>query len=306
MTHRLPLPLLPCGVLFVALLAACGSPQEAPLVPSTPPAGPRYLVGGDSRSDGAHVVPWAFREAKARGATAFFFLGDMELSPELDSNFARELSALDPIAFYPALGNHEVRQLGIFRIGVKGAEKAFRKRFLDKPRTPVQSSIPGRIVYSVDLPGGVHFIILDNVTQKGFGDDQLQWLAGDLDTARASASTRHILVGMHEPLAHNGVTTHGMDADGDHAIADSDAALALFVKAKVEMILASHSHQYATFTMEGIPGYITGGLGAPLERVSADHAFHHFLQLDVSDAKIQVTVVPFQGAPTFENGEESD
>jgi hypothetical protein len=288
-------------------LGGCGGPQPAPAVASyPPPPGPRYIVGGDSRSDGAHVIPWAFREAKARGATAFIFLGDMELTPSLDSHFRRELSDLDPIPFFPALGNHEVRLFGFFTVGRRLAEKAFRKRFLDTTRTPVQSSLPDRVVYSVDLPGGVHFVALDNVSQKGFGTDQLAWLSKDLDAARASPSLRHILVGMHEPLAHNGVTTHGMDGDGEQAIADSEAALDLFVKAKVSLLLASHAHQFATFTQGGIPGYITGGLGAPLDHVGPEHAFHHFLQLDVSDAQSQVTVVRFEGQPVFSNSEESD
>jgi 3',5'-cyclic AMP phosphodiesterase CpdA len=290
----------------VSAVAGCGGTPTPPLVASLPPNGPRYIVGGDSRSDGAHVVPWAFREAKARQATAFIFLGDMELTPALDSHFQDELAALDPIPFYPALGNHEVRLFGFFPVGHDGAERAFKSRFLDSKRTPVTSSLEGRVVYSADLPGGLHFVALDNVSQKGFGKEQLDWLAADLDKARANAAVHHIMVGMHEALAHNGITGHGMDADGDQAVADSEAALALFVKAKVDLIVASHAHQFATFTIGGIPGYITGGLGAPLDKVGPEHAFHHFLQLDVSETEIKVTVVRFEGAPLFSNGEEDD
>jgi hypothetical protein len=267
----------------------------------------RIVVGGDSRDDKAHVVPWAFQEAKARGAAAFLFLGDMELSPEIDRSFAHDLASLDPVPFYPVLGNHEVDQLGFVPVGRREAEKAFVHRFLGTPRSPIRSALPDRVVYSVDLPGGVHFVALDNVSQRGFGHDQLAWLATDLQRAHADPATRHILVGMHKPLAHNGVATHGMDHDGAEAAAESDAALGLFVESKVDLILASHVHQFTQFKQRGIPSYITGGLGAPLTRSGADHAFHHFLVLDVTDAGIHVEVVRFGGAPSVEpEGEDDD
>jgi 3',5'-cyclic AMP phosphodiesterase CpdA len=303
-------------LLFVPLLAGCGGCGTSTSSSAGPDASPvssadggdvKLVVGGDSRDDKAHVVPWAFREAKARGAAAFLFLGDMELTPELDRAFAHELTLLDPIPFYPVLGNHEVEQMGFLSIGRAGAERALAHRFLGTPRTPVRSALPGRLVYSVDLPGGVHFVALDNVSQRGFGKDQLTWLADDLNRAHAEPATRHILVGMHKPLAHNGIATHGMDHDGLEAIAESDAALALFVASHVELILASHVHQFTEFRQAGIPSYITGGLGAPLTRSGPERAFHHFLLLDVADSGIRVEVVRFGGPPSVEpEGEDDD
>jgi 3',5'-cyclic AMP phosphodiesterase CpdA len=265
----------------------------------------RFIVGGDSRDDSAHVLPWAFREAKARGAAAFLFLGDMELTPHLRDSFADELTWLDPVPFYPVLGNHEVKVLGFLSFRQRHAERAFRDRFLGKMRTPVHSALADRVVYSVDLPGGVHFVALDNVSQEGFGADQLAWLDADLTRARALASTRFVVVGMHKPLAHNGVTTHSMDHDGAQAIADSDAALAIFVKHHVDLIVASHVHQFSQFVQAGIPSYITGGLGAPLTASGPEHAFHHFLELDVRDSGITVEVVRFAGLarPAANEGE---
>jgi Calcineurin-like phosphoesterase len=283
-------------------LGCAGTPAPPLATPTTPPAGARYIVGGDSRDDASHVLPWAFREAKARGASGFLFLGDMELTPDLDAQFAKELPLLDPVPFYPALGNHEVRVFGFVPIGRKQAEQAFRDRFLGTPRTPITSSITDKVVYSVDLPGGLHFIALDNVSQNGFGDAQLAWLGLDLEHARADTRVRHVVVGMHKPLAHNGVSTHGMDGDGATAIADSDAALALLVKYRTSLIVASHVHEFAHFSQGGIDSYITGGLGAPLDKSGPDHAFHHFLQLDLTDVEIHVSVVRFDGKPTY--GEE--
>lgn len=219
----------------------------------------------------------------------------MEITPQIDAAFAAELDQLGPVLFYPVLGNHEVKTFGFMSLGVAGCERAFRARFLGTARTPVRSALPDRVVYSADLPGGVHFVALDNVTDKGFGAAQLAWLADDLAKASADPSAKHIVVGMHKPLAKNGVSTHGMDRDGPGAAADSDAALALFRQNRVSLVLASHVHQFAKFDEAGIPAYITGGLGAPLDAVGPDRAFHHFLQLDVTDDAIQVAVVKFGG-----------
>jgi hypothetical protein len=289
------------------VLGCGGGPAPKPTVPvAVPPGATRYIVGGDSRDDASHVLPWAFREAHARGAAAFVFLGDMELTPQLGAHFREQFDELGTIPFYPVLGNHEVQLFGFLSVGQDRAESAYRRHFLGTARTPVTSSLLDRVVYSVNLPGGVHFVALDNVSQRGFGPDQLAWLSSDLDHAHDDPAVKHVLVGMHKPLAHNGVSTHGMDSDGAQAAADSDAALALFVKAHVSLILASHVHQFIRFTQGGIATYITGGLGAPLNRAGPEHAFHHFLQLDVTDQGIHVDVVRFDGAPSVEADDVQD
>jgi 3',5'-cyclic AMP phosphodiesterase CpdA len=264
-----------------------------------------YAAGGDSRDDAAGVIPWAFGEARRRQVAAFLYLGDMELSPELDGNFRTD--DLGGIPFYPVLGNHEIKLFGAFAVHWKVLdalsqahdEREFRKRFLWKTCTPVQSAFRDKVVYSTDLPGGVHFVALDNVSQKGFGEEQHGWLAADLERAHANPLVRHIVVGMHKALARNGVTTHSMDEDCPQGLEDTEWALPLFKATGVELILASHEHLYAKFEQGGIPAYITGGLGAPLHTASGPAAaFHHFLVLDVTDAGISVEAVPFRGDPT--------
>ncbi len=287
------------------VLTAC-APAAPHSVLGTPGPGVRYIIGGDSRDDAAHVLPWAFQEARARGATAFFFLGDMELTPQLDEHFRKALPLLGPVAFYPALGNHEVKLFGFASVGHDAAEAAFRARFLDTPATPVHSSIPNKVVYGVTLAGGVHFVALDNVSQSGFGKDQLAWLDGDLSHARQDPTVKYIIVGMHKPLARNGITSHSMDGDGAAAVAESDAALAIMVKYKVDLMAFSHVHAYGATKLAGIPTYISGGLGAPLDHGGPDYAFHHFLQVDVADDGLHVSVVRFDGKPSVGNGDDND
>jgi hypothetical protein len=292
-----------------AALAACGAAggRPPPTVAEPVPDGhTRIVVGGDSRDDAAHVLPWAFREARARGASAFLFLGDMELTPSFDAHFRRELGELGDVPFYPVLGNHEVRLFGVFDLGHDAAERSFRAHFLGTRLTPIKSSLPGKVVYSVDLPGHVHFVALDNVSQKGFGKEQLAWLSDDLARARGNPDVRHVFVGMHKALAENGVTAHGMDEDGDAAVADSKAALAMFEHARVELVLASHLHEFARFYQGGIRCYITGGLGAPLVHGTADHAFHHFLVVDVAGDAVTVDVVRFDGKPSIAPDDVAD
>ncbi len=291
----------------VMLFACRGDPKPAPKTgtgwPSSdstvaPPVSGthRYIIGGDSRDDSANIVAWAFRQAHARGASAFIFLGDMELTPTLDGHFSDELRILDPVQFYPVVGNHEVKMFGGLSLNMRHSKKRFRERFMDNARTPVKSSLPHAIVYSVDLPGGVHFVALDNVSQKGFGEEQLNWLEKDLVAARGDAATSHVIVGMHKPLAKNPVTRHSMDDDGEGAVRDSAAALEIMMRHRVSLMVASHLHQFSKFVQGDIPSYITGGLGAPLTPSGPQHAFHHFLQVDVTGDMLRVDAIRFNGA----------
>ena len=285
---------------------SCSSYQQSDSLPDQPSRGLiRLAIGGDSRNDKSHVVPWAFKEAKRRGAKAFFFLGDLELTEAIDRRFVPQFAELGDIPFYPVMGNHEVETLGLIR-GRNSQSlqkvKKFKEEFLTVPGIHL-APFPDAVVYSVDLDGGIHFIALDNVSRKGegFGPGQLVWLAEDLSAA--NADKKIILVGMHKGLANNLVTKHAMDEDGPRAVEDSNAALELLKHYKAAVVLVSHSHMYAAYPQDGLQVRLTGGMGAPLVRglSEADGGFHHFLLVDVtpgdSHTPLHVQVVKFPCVP---------
>jgi hypothetical protein len=293
----------------------CADYQHMDSLPEEPPQGVvRLAIGGDSRDDLSGVVPWAFAAVKKRGAKAFFFLGDLELTPAEDQLFLQKLGDLRPVAFYPLMGNHEIETFGFLRLWRRESRsrvKEFKEKFVKAPGI-ILAPFEDEVVYAADLEGGVHFIALDNVSRKGegFGTKQLSWLEEDLKAAGAAEKT--ILVGMHKGLAKNPVTTHAMDEDGPNAIRDSDAALGLFKKYKVAMVVVSHSHMYAAYNQDGIDVRLTGGMGAPLVKglADADGGFHHFLLVDVptgeNKASLRVEVVKFQGPAVRSEKDESE
>lgn len=289
----------------------CASYQHSDSLPDQPSEGVvRLAIGGDSRNDTSHVLPWAFQEAKRRGAKAFFFLGDLELTPAMDKGFLPRLLDLGNVPFYPVIGNHEVEAFGIVRLAkAKSEEKIsrFKEEFRLTKSPEVQLASGPRfrdtVVYSVNLEGGIHLVALDNVSRKGegFGQDQLGWLASDLKAAHDA--NKIILVGMHKGLANNPVTSHAMDEDGEQAIKDSDQALQLFLDNNVAAVFVSHSHMYAAYTQRGLQVRLTGGMGAPLVKGLAEDegGFHHFLLVDVSSeagtSQVHVQVVKFPCSP---------
>src|SRR5271167_2367824 len=169
-------------------ITCCSAFQHSDHLPDQPDPGVlRLAVGGDSRDDRSRVVPWAFQEAGKRGAMAFVFLGDMEITSFADRFFMPQLRNLPGIPFYPIIGNHEVELFGAVRLSSgRHAVEKFKEDFLRKPGVRL-APFP-QVAYSAEIGKEIHFIALDNVSRRGegFGDAQLAWLAGDLQAASAA------------------------------------------------------------------------------------------------------------------------
>src|SRR5258708_37094680 len=138
--------------------ACCAAYQRSDPLPEQPAPGvTRLAIGGDSRDDHAGVVPWAFKEAARRGAKAFFFLGDLELTSAEDTLFLKKLPDLRNVVFYPAIRNHEVETLGFVRMPAPESRervKAFKEKFV-KAHEVNLADINDAGAYSADLEGAV-------------------------------------------------------------------------------------------------------------------------------------------------------
>jgi hypothetical protein len=125
---------------------------------------------------------------------------------------------------------------------------------------------------------------------------------------------------MHKALYGNKTTTHAMGDSTERnstavqaaVIAESDQALRLFKQYQVSVIIASHEHVYAFLnplnTGWDIPGYITGGMGAPLKYPAPTNtiAKHYILQLDTTSGGVTVTPILFEGKQTMSSPEDED
>src|SRR5712692_965099 len=139
--------------------ACCAAYQHSDSLPDEPPQGViRLAIGGDSRNDSSDVVPWAFKEARKKGAKAFFFLGDLKITRAADKLFVAELADLGGVIFYPLMGNHEVEFLGAIRgFDSRHAVKEFKEDFLKAPGVHL-ATLTDLVVYSANLGDAVHFI----------------------------------------------------------------------------------------------------------------------------------------------------
>ena len=114
-----------------------------------------------------------------------------------------------------------------------------------------------------------------------------------------------IVAGMHKGARRQPrhAPQHGR-GQGPRGSATAKEALARFEEHGVALLLASHRHGFweirqrspGTGASAGTRGFITGGLGAPLKVCAGpEHAFFHFLVLDVVGKRVDVTVVRVPG-----------
>jgi hypothetical protein len=92
----------------------------------------------------------------------------------------------------------------------------------------------GKTHYTFDHKG-VHFIVLDNVSDPGakIGDEQLAWLKGDLATQKKDA---RLIVFTHRPL-------FDLAPKWDWATRDGDQAIALLMPYSNVTVFYGHIHQ---------------------------------------------------------------
>src|SRR5260370_9069463 len=82
--------------------ACCAAYQRSDPLPDQPAPGvTRLAIGGDSRDTHAAVVPWAFNEAASRGANAFCFVRDLDLTSSESPLFFKRPPPIRHVLVYP-------------------------------------------------------------------------------------------------------------------------------------------------------------------------------------------------------------
>ncbi len=173
------------------------------------------------------------------------------------------ISASRPV-FYNVIGNHDIQNNG---------KSTFNKMF-------------GSTYYSWDFEGS-HFICLDNVSQRGLGRVQYEWLKADLAASRG----KNIFVFMHKPL---------FDVSKmypDETIRPKSLGpelISLFKRSGVKMVFCGHVHGYAREVRDGIVFIVSGGAGSLLRLPYFAGGFYNYVKVTVEPGRISDKVIKIE------------
>jgi 3',5'-cyclic AMP phosphodiesterase CpdA len=208
------------------------------------PVGPaarfRFVVYGDNRTDSAahhSVVAQVVR--RIPGPAFLLSVGDLTengTATDYQAFFDIEASLLSRMPLYPAVGNHDARNMGNWF-------SAF--------------ALPGDERWYSFRHGNSAFVVLDNESGFSPGTAQYRWLVSELRADSADPAIRHVFVVLHEPayttslshLSNLGVRQH---------------LGAVFEWFGVDVVFSGHIHAYEHSLVKGVHYVTTGGGGAPL------------------------------------------
>lgn len=171
-------------------------------------------------------------------------------TPEQLERFERELQNL-PIPYYTTLGNHELgteppRYQAYFgRVNLHFHYREVAYSLVDSASATLASR-------TVDLLG--------------------QWLAEDRERV-------HVFATHYPPVDPIGVRNGSFAS-----LAEAHQLIARLAAGRVDLSLHGHVHSYYSFTMAGIPAYISGGGGAIPERF--DGIGRHFLVVTLESRRV--------------------
>ncbi|MGD2176037.1 MAG: metallophosphoesterase [Candidatus Brocadiaceae bacterium] len=170
------------------------------------------------------------------------------------------------VPFYSVIGNHDVWD--------EQSERIWRERY-------------GPLYFSWDHRG-CHFIALDSEVvgeMDRITGEQLRWLKQDLE---AASEARRIFVFLHKPL-----WPQGNAAERNQWHTDVHPLLA---RHGVDTVFAGHHHRYGLEPeRDGVRYVITGGAGAEIGPYRLAGDFFHLLDVEVSGASADWTVVTPEG-----------
>jgi acid phosphatase type 7 len=151
----------------------------------------------------------------------------------------------------------------------------------------------GGQVYGADF-GDVHIAALDSNGDLG---KQGKWLEQDLTQAEARGA-KHLFVFLHwGPFSSGTSLQHGSNGAARSSIVPVAKAH------HVDAIFSGHDHFYERGASEGLPYFVTGGGGAPLDSAGriaetlVTKSVHHYMVVDVAANKADVVAKDSAGAP---------
>lgn len=231
-------------------------------------------------------------------------LGDMVFCGSLDSQWRELEDVCEPllqsrVPVFPILGNHEYWVLG------RRSLARFDARF---------PHLEGRRYYARRY-GPLELLFLDS-NRRALGlrewSRQAAWLRERLAAADADASVRGVLLFVHHPPFTNSVVV------GDSRHVQHDIVPAFAAARKTLAIFSGHVHSYERFARGGKIYVVTGGGGAPRQRLStgarrrhADDLFaggavrsFHYLLATLSKSSLTIEMRALEkGAESFVSAE---
>lgn len=272
-----------------------------------------FAVSGDSRNCGDVVMPAIAKDALQHQIDFYWHLGDFRLMTDIDEDMRKRYEdklTLDEywrIAWGDFLAN-QVAPFGLLpvHLGIGNHEVAGNKAptdflvqfayWLDTPELRTErlneySQDGGLRAYHHWKNGHVDFIYLDNSSEDGFDDGQLEWFERILERDKLDKNVFTVVVGMHRALPNSLACGHSMNGDFDHpsetGTQSGRRAYRDLVKWKNDTkkfvyVLASHSHFFMQDVFESeywenskyggtvLPGWIVGTAGAKRYQLPAE------------------------------------
>jgi len=254
-----------CSVAVCLLFLAASVAQQSPRKSW------QFAVSGDSRNCGDVVMPAIAKKVLARKTEFYWHLGDFRIGYDVDEDMQprlgdrmpineyhkiawddfieHQVAPFTPIPIHLGIGNHET----YMNENTPDGQELSHAEFITKFSKWLGGS---KTAYSHWRSHGVDFIRMDNSTNAGFDDAQMQWLEKLLQEDGKHAGVKTLVVGMHRALPNSLACGHSMNGDPSSSADDTLKSLQSGRRAYEDLwnfqrttkkhvyVLASHSHFY--------------------------------------------------------------
>lgn len=221
-----------------------------------------FSVFGDNR-DGDRIFQQLIEQVN-RDPEIRFGVNCGDLTPRGTADEYRKYQQMvsqSKVTIHPVIGNHDIV----------------------KSRTNFEKFLGPRY-RSFDYENA-HFVSLDNVSQRGLGEEQWAWLENDL----RHHTKDHAFVFLHKPLV------DPSDRYKHYVMrppSEVERLIQLFQETRVRYVIFGHIHGYGRVERDNLIFLLSGGAGSPLYLPPFAGGFHHFVKITVNGNRIVDQVVP--------------